>query len=232
MDESFARALGSLEGLSVGDALGQALFLAVPESLDARPLPAGPWPWTDDTHMALSVIEELQERGRIDADPLAARFARRFAGDPDRGYGTGAMVALASIARGARWRDVSPTLFQGQGSLGNGAAMRAAPIGAWFAGDPERAAREASIAALPTHTHPDGIAGAAAVAAAAAVVSGSDPPSGVGLLDDVLPHLLGGELRDRIELALTYRPHEAAAAAAALGTGLHVRASDTVPWCL
>ncbi|WP_280348289.1 ADP-ribosylglycohydrolase family protein [Nocardia neocaledoniensis] len=44
----------SLDGLSVGDALGAQFFVpgrSVPELLAGRP-PAGPWEWTDDTEIA------------------------------------------------------------------------------------------------------------------------------------------------------------------------------------
>jgi len=49
----------------------------------------------------------------------------------------------------------------------NGAAMRVAPASAWFADDREAAVRAAIASAAVTHAHPEGQAGAAAVAAAA-----------------------------------------------------------------
>ena len=63
------RALCSLEGLSVGDAFGERFFVA-PQVLDmllAGPaLPIPPWNYTDDTEMALSIVEVLQHFGTID----------------------------------------------------------------------------------------------------------------------------------------------------------------------
>jgi len=55
-------AYDSLDGLSVGDALG-AQFFMIGRSLDdlvAGRAPAGPWEWTDDTHMACSIAEQLR----------------------------------------------------------------------------------------------------------------------------------------------------------------------------
>ena len=52
----------ALEGLSVGDALGERFFgpaLEVLKRIDARLLPPGPWSWTDDTQMALSIVDIL-----------------------------------------------------------------------------------------------------------------------------------------------------------------------------
>ena len=56
------RAAVALAGLSVGDALGQTCFH--PDNYDAllddpRATARGPWPWTDDTAMALAIFEVL-----------------------------------------------------------------------------------------------------------------------------------------------------------------------------
>jgi ADP-ribosylglycohydrolase len=52
--------------------------------------------------------------------------------------------------------------------MGNGAAMRIAPLGAWYAGDCRSAVLEAMRSAEVTHTHVEAVLGAAAVAVAAA----------------------------------------------------------------
>ena len=56
----------------------------------------------------------------------------------------------------------------GEDSAGNGAAMRAAPIGLLRWNDPVRLLREATLSALPTHRNSMAIAGAVAMAAATA----------------------------------------------------------------
>ena len=40
------------------------------------------WYYTDDTIMAMSVVETLEEHGRIEQDALAARFGRKLVLDP------------------------------------------------------------------------------------------------------------------------------------------------------
>ena len=77
----------SLEGLSVGDAFGQLFFRLSPYQTSAADLPSGSWRWTDDTHMALSIVKILGRYGRIEQDALAQAFARRFVQEPYRGYG-------------------------------------------------------------------------------------------------------------------------------------------------
>src|SRR4051794_3538789 len=132
-DARMGRALLSLDGLSVGDAFGQRFFYAPSvESLIAeRAVPAPPWPYTDDTEMALAVVEVLGRRGRIDRDDLAGVFARRYRADPGRGYGGTAHGILEALGAGEPWRAASGSVFGGVGSMGNGAAMRVAPLGVY-----------------------------------------------------------------------------------------------------
>lgn len=230
-----ARAWQSLVGLAVGDAFGETMFgepSIVAERAAKRLIAARrPWRWTDDTAMALSVYEVLARCGTIDGDALAAVFARRWAAEPHRGYGHGAFGLLERVSHGAPWRHEARSLFGGRGSYGNGAAMRAAPIGACFAGDLARVCAEALRSAEPTHAHPDGAAGAVAVAAAAALVATG--ARGRALIAEVARVTPPGHTRDRLaraaDLDLAADP---VAAGAELGTGLDVAAHDTVPFAV
>ncbi|HZI11588.1 MAG TPA: ADP-ribosylglycohydrolase family protein [Myxococcus sp.] len=238
--ERMARAHLSLDGLSVGDALGERFFGPpdlVAELLEARRLPRPPWKYTDDTEMALAIVQVLDEYGRIDADRLASLFGRRYRANRHRGYGATAHDILERISLGLPWREVSSAVFDGTGSKGNGGAMRAAPLGAYFADDLARAAAEARASAEVTHFHPEGQAGAMAVAVAAAWAShgpGSGEPARA-LFDAVLAHTPPGPTRDGIERARAW-PQDTTptAAAKALGSGQQVLSEDTVPfviWC-
>src|SRR6266446_827761 len=161
----------SLDGLGLGDALGEMLSYqahAAPRRLAENNLPGGPWFHTDDTEMAISIVAVLKSHGHLHQDALAKRFARRFERDPERGYGKMTRIQMREIMAGAKWRDMAGNAFGGQGSMGNGSAMRVAPLGACFADDLEECAREARASSLVTHTHPEGVAGAIAVADAAA----------------------------------------------------------------
>jgi hypothetical protein len=67
------RAAQSLEGLSCGDAFGESFFLptGLAESMiEKREVPAPPWFFTDDTIMALSILEILAEHREIKPDSL------------------------------------------------------------------------------------------------------------------------------------------------------------------
>lgn len=236
------RARLSLDGLSVGDAFGERFFgsPALVEALIAqRSVPASPWFWTDDTAMALSVFDELQHHQRIDRDSLALRFAKRYRQDNRRGYGGTAHDILMDISLGGDWREVAQSAFDGQGSMGNGGAMRAAPVGAYFMDDLPAVVEHARASAEPTHAHAEGQAGAIAVALAAAVACqmgcGARPFSGEALLSAVVERVPAGPtqagLRRAQALPLGTDP---ASAAAELGNGSQVISADTVPfslWC-
>ncbi|MEU9647314.1 ADP-ribosylglycohydrolase family protein [Streptomyces sp. NPDC048110] len=232
-DGRLDRALSSLRGLSVGDALGSQFF--VPANyplLGRRELPSGTWQWTDDTEMACSVVSVLAAHHRIDQDALALSFAHHH--DFDRGYGPAVNRLLRLVREGGDWRELAAALFNGQGSWGNGAAMRVAPLGAWYADDPEQATHQAEISAYPTHQHREAVVGAMAVAAAAALAADpAGPPPAPALLDGVIALVpksaVGAGLR-RARDMLDY--DDAATVAAVLGCGRRTTAHDTVPFAL
>ncbi|MGI5239676.1 ADP-ribosylglycohydrolase family protein [Dactylosporangium sp. CA-139066] len=226
----------SLDGLSVGDALGAQFFVpgTTFETLLDGTAPPGSWPWTDDTEMACTLAAHLRPHGRVDQDRLARAFAERF--EPYRGYGGGAVVVLRRIRDGEPWREVARDAFGGQGSMGNGAAMRVAPLGALHAGDARTAALEAMRSAEVTHAHPEGILGAVAVAVAAAEAGWArrvrNRPTPAELLDAVLGYLIDGLVRDGLRRARRLLGASVTEAAWELGNGAQVRAYDTVPFAL
>ncbi len=75
------RALRALEGLSVGDAFGELFFRPDKAAgwLFARQVDAAaPWCWTDDTAMAIAVVETLVARGRVDSADFADRLLKQY----------------------------------------------------------------------------------------------------------------------------------------------------------
>ncbi len=235
------RARLALDGLSVGDALGGQFF--IPGVYNAcirdRLTPEGPWRYTDDTEMALAILEILQRHGRVDQDDLARSFARRYRAEMYRGYGPTAHEILAAIGRGVPWEVAASEPFGGKGSMGNGGAMRVAPLGAYFADDLGRVVAEARASAEVTHAHPEGQAGAIAVAVAAAwawhVGRGREEGSGRRLLEVALEHTPDGETRRGIvEAVAVPLDAEVSWAIYNLGNGGKVTSPDTVPftlWC-
>ena len=256
-----ARAALALDGLSVGDALGETCFH--PDNFEAiledpRATARGPWPFTDDTAMALSIYEVLDEYGGIDQDHLARRFAARYRAQPGRGYGGGAHRLLQQVGAGIDWRAAAECVFPG-GSYGNGSAMRIAPLAGYFAEDDYvEIAHQARLSAGVTHAHPEGLAGGVAAAVAGAYAwkhrnTRADVATKRGLFDAVLDHTPPGEVRKGIERASTFtfdlsaeptvrlldhgfttRPFDISIEPVVrlLGNGSHISCQDTVPFCV
>ena len=231
MSTDLSKALKSLEGLSIGDAFGELFFTISPHHTPSSDLPKEVWPWTDDTHMALSIVEVLKTYGHIDQDALAQAFARRYREEPYRGYGAGAARLLQQVAAGSDWRTVSPSLF-GTGSYGNGAAMRIAPLGGFFYQDFGQIVKEAELSAVITHAHPEGKAGAIAVAVAAAIAANLPHLSGREFLHEVLKCVPHSITRKQIQVAIDIPATELQLAVETLGSGSNISAQDTVPFCL
>lgn len=234
------KAILSLEGLSLGDSFGQSFFIEqdkARQQISSRQLPVKPWLYTDDTVMARSIVETLNKFGYINQDYLAQIFAQRYIKEPNRGYGSNAGKILREISQGIPWQQASSNAFHQMGSMGNGGAMRASPIGAYFFDDYQRVVKEAKASCEVTHSHPDAQAGTIAVAIAAAYCTRkglkwdfTEPKS---LLETVIEVTPGSNTRSRIKRAIAL-PFDSRLefVISCLGNGVNLCAYDTVPIAL
>ena len=139
--------------------------------------------------MAIGLAESLAAVGGFDGPDMARRLADNFEGH--RGYGPGAYRVLMALRGGAAWDEAAKGLFGGQGSFGNGAAMRVAPVGVLYHDNLPRLRRVAEQQAIITHTHLLGIQGAMWQAAAVAWATRRGPAAtgrnfdALAFLDDV-----------------------------------------------
>jgi ADP-ribosylglycohydrolase len=235
MNGNMEAAKRSLHGLALGDAFGETWFFRPADEVEwlvtERVVPQGPWPWTDDTAMALSLFRMLQDHGEVRQDELAALFAAAYEADPYRNYGPSMHGVLRAIGDGEPWASVVGSQFGGQGSWGNGAAMRVAPLGAWFAADLDRVAEQAALSAAVTHAHPEAAAGAIAVAVAAAL--GVLGAAAHELLPAVIARTPDSEVASRLRRVAS-RPFtdHPQWIADEVGSGAQISAPDTVPYAL
>ncbi|MFE6781787.1 ADP-ribosylglycohydrolase family protein [Streptomyces sp. NPDC057680] len=237
-----AAALDSLHGLAFGDAFGDRWFGILrregPAALETRTPPPEPlWQWTDDTAQALVLLRELAGAGgAVDQDRLALGLAAAYADDTYRGYGASMHDVLRRIGAGEPWREVVAGQFGGQGSWGNGAAMRVAPLGAWHAADLDVVAEQAARQSTVSHHHPEAVAGAVAVALAAALAArsrGGPAPARPEFLGDVAARLPDGDVRSGLRIAARMPEHTSVRhAAEVLGSGYRMSGPDTVPYAL
>lgn len=225
----------SLEGLSVGDAFGQRFFhMYAARQIEKRILPSAPWTYTDDTVMAMAIVHVLEHYNAINQNALAQEFAQRYRAQPHRGYAGMARFILGELGDGADWHILTHRVFDGMGSMGNGGAMRSAPIGAYFFDDFKEAATSGWRSAEVTHGHPEAQAGASAVAVAAAYVAseGNNPNE---LFDVVLEYTPKCATKTSIVRASKLSLNSSVSTAVQeLGNGSNTLATDTVPfalWC-
>lgn len=155
-----------LLGLATGDALGAPYEGGPLEHLLWRCIgrtQQGEMRWTDDTQMSLDLAQSLLACKGVNLDDLAQRFAHSY--HWNRGYGPSAARLLKRIRRGQDWQSAATAIYP-QGSFGNGAAMRAAVLGMYFAGkQADLIAATRSTSAI-THAHPLGIEGGLIIAIA------------------------------------------------------------------
>jgi len=162
------RFAGCLLGLALADALGAKHEGGVIGGLLWSVLSLrqpGVLRWTDDTLMTIGTAESLLACGDLDEDHLARTWADDVTWT--RGYGAGALGMLRRVARGEDWRTARHVLFP-DGSYGNGAAMRAAPLALFFGRDADRMTDAAQRASAITHAHPLGMEGGLLIAHATA----------------------------------------------------------------
>ena len=152
---------------AIGDAMGRQV-----ESHTPGTSPPAVWykPWsgwksgpigtiTDDTQMTWWLSESLISNGRLDPDDLAKRFTREHI----RGIGKATRQFVVN------YKDRQLAWYQsGVESSGNGAAMRAAPVGIFFRNDFDEMKLAAGLQAMVTHNDPMAIASSIVVAYATA----------------------------------------------------------------
>lgn len=237
----FAKA--SLIGLSVGDAFGETFFGEENQILyriTKRELKSPLWHFTDDTVMGVGIYKILEQFGEIHQDKIAKLFADNYSKDWHRGYGGTAHSILRSIDSGESWLIVSRKAFDGMGSMGNGAAMRSAPIGAYFYDDIEKIKEQARLSAEVTHFNEEGIAGAIAVALAAGIVLEnkllSKEISAAEFIEKIFHETPESDTKYSIRKALQVsKDSNIDFAVSVLGNGSRIIAQDTVPfaiWCI
>lgn len=225
---------GALLGALAGDCIGAPYEGGRPVGRDAavrrvrRAVSRRVLRYTDDTELLLALTDHLvDDDDRVEGERLVRRMRERF--DPRRGYGTG-MRRLVELWRAGCAPDEAVTAVFPDGSYGNGAAMRVAPVGLRWAGRPGRVSDVATRSAGVTHAHPVGIDGAVVQAHAVARAAST----GAFTLADIryLPASTA-QLRGGLEAAARTDPMAAPPAVAdALGTApVAHRSVPAALWC-
>lgn len=178
---------GCLVGCAVGDALGQPIEFLLKDAtkitnhlladkfrqfklllqekyhgtLDAmvknplRPFKNGEY--TDDTDQTLLLVDSLIEK-RLDPEDFSTRLVEWFDGVGKKGCGTTTAKVLTAIKQGVSWAQAGKIAYRDGAPPANGSIMRTAPIGLYFAGQPDEIDHAAAVISEITHAHPEAIA--------------------------------------------------------------------------
>jgi ADP-ribosylglycohydrolase len=209
------RAVGSVLGLTLGDALGAPFEFRRSHEIPS-PLPALELAWmgsppgttTDDTAMARNLIRSLTDRDGLDTDDVLRRHVEWLRTEPpDIGNLTRRVLTWAAegVADPARRyvEERGPEV-----SAGNGSVMYCAPLGVALSSHPAELVTAAP--ALSALTHWDERCGTACLAvtlAVAALVRGEDPRvSVIAAVESVLEREGGEELQHLVDDAGRRRP--------------------------
>ncbi len=228
--------LGGMIGSALGDALGELAFRygdknRLLAAISARDILS----YTDDTAMALALAESLTSVGDIDEEQLGRTFHEHFTREPWRGYGPGPPAIFARVTNTRMsYTEAAQALYDGQGSLGNGAAMRIAPLALHFF-DCAHLYHKAERSARITHAHPVGIDGAAvqarAIALALAWQSGKALQAGA-FVRNLIAFARTTLIAAKLEKVLHLIEADVTPAKAAAALGLSVAVHESMPFSL
>lgn len=228
--------LGAMIGSAIGDAIGELAFRhpdkkrlleAIHQTHELR--------YTDDTAMAIGLAQSLIERGDIDQEHIGQTFHKNYLKEPWRGYASGPPTIFSLVERdGISYREAARSLFGGQGSLGNGAAMRIVPVGILFHGRDDLL-HKARQSAEVTHVHPMGMDGAAIQAMAISMAVDLDPVEAFPwheFIDRLILASQTKEIRTKIKLVKDLLSNQSSPGEAARKIGRSVAVHESIPFAV
>ena len=228
--------LGGMIGSALGDAIGEIAFRC-PDEMDVRPEIARKrvLAYTDDTAMAIGLAESITQIGDLDPQHLGDTFRANFWRESWRGYASGPPTIFSLVERhGMSYAEAAGSLFGGQGSFGNGAAMRIVPVGLFFRDAPDLY-KKARLSASVTHAHPIGVDGAAVLARAVAQAAKLDPREPFPFEDfyqDLAGFARTPEIRNKIALVRALIAEATSPLDAARRLGRTVTMHESLPFAL
>jgi poly(ADP-ribose) glycohydrolase ARH3 len=228
--------LGGMIGCAVGDAVGELAFV-YPEKtrllskIDQTALLR----YTDDTAMAIGLAESIIQTGSIDQWHLGKTFHDNFHHEPWRGYAPGPPTIFSLVEQaGISYPEAAQSLFEGAGSLGNGAAMRIVPVGLFFQRSQDLYQYACSSAQV-THAHPVGMDGAAvqarAVSLALKLDSQEEFPIEAFILD-LIDFARTPEIREKMKLVSELAVRDIPPHIAAIKLGKTVAVHESMPFAI
>lgn len=112
--------------------------------------------------MTRCIAKALIDKPEPDYTLMAKLFVKEYFLEPKRGYGQNVITVFNKL-KNSKFQDIykpAREQFDGSGSLGNGGAMRIAPLALYFFDKPDLLVESATRVTKITHTNSLGINGA------------------------------------------------------------------------
>lgn len=186
------RIVGCLVGGAIGDAMG------LPFEGSEGPLeyvPPDTWSISDDTQLTLATCEAIANDGRVSPESISEVLSKWFRDGRFSGIGASTLKALRELDAGGHWALVGR---KGEMAAGNGAAMRAAPLGFMLHPDNHSDRVVLRDVCRITHHSDEAYAGALAVVAAIHCIAFKQQSPRRSLLSAVHRLLPDSNVKDRI----------------------------------
>lgn len=161
-----SRAVGAMLGLAVGDAIGTTIefrprdtYEPLHDMVGGGPFRLIPGQWTDDTSMALALLDSLLEKGSLDEADLMTRFTKWWREGAYSSTGSCFDIGATTRAALARWERTGAPIAGSSDprSAGNGSLMRLAPVLVGYFRDRERMRDFARRQSATTHAAPEAV---------------------------------------------------------------------------
>ena len=236
MTDITAKYLGGMVGSAIGDAIGEIAFhYPEKEGLCTQLGRLTEFRYTDDSAMSIGLAESILKKGCLDQQDVGETFRYNYQKESWRGYASGPPTIFSMVEQsGIAYAEAARTLFGGGGSLGNGAAMRIAPVGLFFHNSPDLY-EEACISASVTHAHPVGVDGAAVQARAVSLAVKLHPKESFPLkafITELIGFARTPEIQEKIKGVQKLINDNAPPSFAAVQLGRTVAVHESMPFAL
>jgi ADP-ribosyl-[dinitrogen reductase] hydrolase len=161
-----ARAIGAMIGLAVGDAIGTTLEFRARDSFPPLGDMVGGGPfhlevgqWTDDTSMALALMDSLLVKHGLDEADLMERFVRWHEEGEYSSTGRCFDIGITTRQALARWKKTGNPVAGATApdTAGNGSLMRLAPVAIRYWQDRAQLCDVAARQSRTTHGAPEAV---------------------------------------------------------------------------
>jgi len=193
------RAIGSLVGLAVGDAVGTTVeflprnsYTPVTDMVGRGPFKLAPGQWTDDTSMALCLAESLLANPECDQTDLMQRFHAWVADGVNSSTGKCFDIGKTTLRAIGHFRRTGQAVAgpTHPNDAGNGSVMRLAPAAVRWWRQPKCAELIAERQSVTTHGAAEAVAGCSLLTRVLCRAIGGDGWESIFVDDDRWPPLI------------------------------------------